>query len=113
MLTPDEAEKLLITLAKLDPATERVTRFCMLTGCRLSEAAHVAWAHVDLTGQTVCFAHTKNKDSRVVYLFQERVKMPRALHGLIQMKLYFHAEMADHLLTRRAAQIHLTILARM
>ena len=112
MLAPDEAEKLRITLAKLGPATERVTPFCMLTGCRRSEAAHLAWAHVDLTGQTVCFVDTKNKDSRVVYLFQERVKMLRALHGLIQMKLYFNAEMAGHLLTRRAAQIHLTILAR-
>lgn len=81
VLTPDEAEKLLTTLAKLDSATERLTRFCMPTGCRLSEAAHLTWAHVDLTCQTVYFVDTKNKDSRVVYLSLELVKMLMALHG--------------------------------
>lgn len=79
VLTPDEAEKLLTTLAKLDPATERLTRFCMLTGCRLSEAVHLTWAHVDLIGQTVRFVDTKNKDTRIVYLSQELIKMLKEL----------------------------------
>ena len=75
MLTPEEAEKLLAKLVELDPPTERLTRFCMLTGCRLSEAANLTWAHVDLTAQTACFANTKNKESRTVYLSPELVKM--------------------------------------
>lgn len=75
VLTPEEAEKLLAKLVELDPPTERLTRFCMLTGCRLSEAANLTWAHVDLTAQTACFANTKNKESRTVYLSPELVKM--------------------------------------
>lgn len=75
VLTPEEGGKLLAKLAELDPPTERLTRFCMLTGCRLSEAANLTWAYVDLTAQTACFATTKNKESRTVYLSPELLKM--------------------------------------
>lgn len=89
ILTPEEAEKLLTTLAKLDPATERLTRFCMLTGCRLSEAAHLTWTNIDLTEQTVRFTDTKNKESRTVYLSQELTKMLIELSQLKSNNLVF------------------------
>lgn len=79
VLTPEEAESLLAKLAELDPSTERLTRFCMLTGCRLSEAANLTWAHVDFAGQSVRFADTKNKESRTVYLSPELMEMLVAL----------------------------------
>jgi len=79
VLTPEEAEKLLAKLGEIDPHTERLTRFCMLTGCRLSEAANLTWAHVDLDGQSVRFADTKNKDTRTVYLSSELVEMLKTL----------------------------------
>lgn len=79
VLTPEEAESLLAKLAGLDPHTERLTRFCMLTGCRLSEAANLTWAHVDFDGQSVRFADTKNKESRTVYLSPELMEMLAAL----------------------------------
>ena len=79
ILTPEEAESLLAKLAELDPHTERLTRFCMLTGCRLSEAANLTWAHVDLNEQCVRFVDTKNKDSRTVYLSPELMEMLAAL----------------------------------
>lgn len=79
VLTPEEAECLLAKLAELDPHTERLTRFCMLTGCRLSEAANLTWAHVDFAGQSVRFADTKNKESRTVYLSPELMEMLVAL----------------------------------
>lgn len=89
VLTPDEAEKLLLTLAKLDAATERLTRFCMLTGCRLSEAVHLPSGHVDLKGQTVRFVNTRNKVSSIVSLFQEAVKMLMELYGTDSNGLVF------------------------
>lgn len=61
----------------------------MLTGCRLSEAAHLTWTNIDLTEQTVRFTDTKNKESRTVYLSQELTKMLIELSQLKSNNLVF------------------------
>lgn len=75
VLTNDEIKQLLDDLIVNDMFTYRLTRFCLSTGCRLSEAAHLKWSSVNLDESFVYFVNTKNNDSRKVYISDDIVKM--------------------------------------
>lgn len=81
VLTPGEKEQLLSALAERDVNAWRVAQFAMLTGCRLSEALRLRWAHVDLVAASVRFVDTKNKDSRSVPLAQPLMEMLKGVRG--------------------------------
>lgn len=67
VLTKSEALAILEALEKVDVHTKRLTQFCMLTGCRLSEAVNLKWGDVDFDKEIVRFTNTKNKDTRIFY----------------------------------------------
>ena len=68
VLSSDELQKILAELKELNLPAYRLALFSAYTGCRFSEAATLKWSQVDLSGKTVTFHETKNKDSRTVPL---------------------------------------------
>lgn len=77
-LTPEEARAILEALAERDPNAFDVTFFCLLTGCRASEAFRLTWEHVDFVRETATFPKTKNRDVREVFLSPDVVDMLKA-----------------------------------
>lgn len=75
VLTQDEAASILEALQKRDIAAYAVTLFCLLTGCRASEAFGLLWEHVDLDRRAVLFPKTKNRQPRQVFLSSDVVSM--------------------------------------
>jgi integrase len=64
VITKSEIKKILEALEKRDLRAWWLVRFAFLTGCRLSEATRLKWAHIDEEDGTLFFIDTKNKDSR-------------------------------------------------
>ena len=60
-------------LSKADPDAWRITRFAFLTGCRVSEAFLLKWAHV--SDREIAFVDTKNKDARSVTITPALVEL--------------------------------------
>lgn len=64
VISPEEEAAILQYLSVSDPHAWRFTRFCFLTGCRVSEAMNLTWAGVNFSMGTITFHETKNHDSR-------------------------------------------------
>ena len=68
VLTPKETEEMLSELEKRNIHAWRMTKFAMLTGCRLSEVCDLRWRDVNLEEKQLRFVDTKNKDTRIIFL---------------------------------------------
>lgn len=73
VITPDEQKDILEALQARNQAAYRITYFAFLTGCRISEAARLKWADVDLenTPGSITFRDTKNKEERIIAISQK------------------------------------------
>ena len=112
VLIPDEAEKLLTKLLNLNQP-QNADSLLYAYRCRLSGIAHLTWAHVDLTGQTVCFVNTKNKDSCVDYLSQELRKMLIEFYAANINKIVFPRRDGRKFIDKEWRSDLLTILTRL
>jgi len=68
VLTPKESESILTLLEKRNIHVWRLTKFAMLTGCRLSEVCNLLWRDVSLEEKQLRFVDTKNKEDRIIPL---------------------------------------------
>jgi len=73
VIIPDEQKKILDELQAQNPFAYRITYFAFLTGCRVSEAARLKWAEIDLesTPGSIIFRDTKNKEERTISISQK------------------------------------------
>lgn len=71
-ITPDEQKSILEGIRLINESAYRITYFAFLTGCRVSEAASLKRANVDLenTLGTITFRVTKNKEPRTISISQ-------------------------------------------
>jgi len=75
VISPQELKDIFANIAANDSFAYEITLFCAYTGCRFSEAANLTWEYVDLSREAALFHHTKNKDSREVYLSSELIAL--------------------------------------
>jgi integrase len=75
VITHEEEAVIMAELEVLDPNAWRITRFAFLTGCRASEAFHLAWANVDFSRGLITFPETKNHDPRTIPLTPPLVEL--------------------------------------
>ncbi len=82
IITPEESAQILKKLSELDICTLNLVKFAMYTGCRLSEATQLKWAHVNLREKQGKFINTKNKDTRLFFMSDELHELLSSLaHG--------------------------------
>jgi integrase len=66
VISYEEEAAIMGELLLRDPWAWRLTRFCFLTGARLSEAAGLTWGAVAFQQGIIVFGKTKNRDSRSI-----------------------------------------------
>ncbi len=74
-LTVEEARTLLAELQKHSLTVYRMALLSLNTGMRYGEIALLRWQHIDIEGRKLIVLDPKNKESRMVFLTVEVVKM--------------------------------------
>jgi integrase len=78
-LTQDEAKNLLQEIQAISPQTHNICLLGLHTGMRMGEIFKLLWQDVDLTNELIHIRHSKNNESRQVFLTPPLLKMLKSI----------------------------------